>query len=137
MSKSENRLKTRQLGLRLEPSIFGRLEAEAKVADCSPTSLARRIIAEKLGIEFTATNRCSPRRGKAPNMRREIQAGLQFLAELHDVRIAIESCVGTLRNHQHAGRLLTGSAQMGMHADFHRTIALLTRIEIALIRAGS
>ena len=25
MSKSENRLKTRQLGLRLEPSIFGRL----------------------------------------------------------------------------------------------------------------
>ena len=137
MSNSETRVKSRQLGLRLEPKIFDQLEVEAKMGKCSPTSMARRIIAEKLGVELTAVNRRSPRKRRAPNIGREIKLGLQFLSELHEVRIAIENCTSTFRNHQQTGRFLTGSVQTGMHADLRRTITLLTKIENVLIGAGS
>lgn len=133
MSKSEQRVQTELLGLRLHPDLHRPLVEAAQAEGQSPTSLARQILADALGYDGPSPSRRPPRQRRPKASPAEIQTAIKFLAQLQ----AVDQ---TLRHLARLARAKSGSSdtnsprwQSALHHQLRESLSLLKDIKSQLI----
>lgn len=133
MSKSQKRVMTKLLGLRLSQPLWERLALTAKKRGTSPTSLAREIIADDLEFFEELRMRKTPV-GRGPTRPSdEAMAVLQFMGELGREGNNLNQSVAQIHLARKSGDLseqMFRELQVDIHAllDLHEKIlAVVTK----------